>query len=165
MRNKRKRRGLKREKGDSDHISKKGDIIYYYHTDVSDSGGDSSSDSRSSNNEVLDLSEPSSSGSSDSESESSESKEEIEKEVDGGICPRNCAGDPGEMFTLCPKCGALKLKALLIPIHLPRELSLTSLCSSDGRKDTEEKNPPQLPTLFLLFGVPRVIMEGFLESM
>ena len=45
------------------------------------------------------------------------------------------------MFTPCPKCGALKLKPLLLPIRLPREVSLKSLCCSDGKIDIEEEEP------------------------
>ena len=102
------------------------DIIHYYHNDFSDDGGDSSSDSCSSNDEDYYPSEPGSSGSSGSEIRSSESEEDIGNEVDTEIYPRNCVGDPGEMFTPCPKCGALKLKPLLLPIRSPGELFLKS---------------------------------------
>ena len=45
------------------------------------------------------------------------------------------------MFTPCPKCGALKLKPLLLPIRSPGELILKSLCCGDGKIDIEEEAP------------------------
>ena len=115
------------------------DIIHYYHNHVSDDGGYISSDSCYSNNDDPDPSEPGSSGSSDSESGSGESEEKMGNKVDSEIYPRNCVGDPGEIFAPCPKCGALKLKPLLLPICSPGEISLKSLCCSDGRIYIEEE--------------------------
>ena len=117
------------------------DIIHYYHNDVSDDGRDSSSNSCSSNDEDYDPYEPGSSGNSGSETGSSESEEDIGNKVDSEIYPRNCVGNPGEMFTLCPNSGALKLKPLLLPIRSPGELSLKSLYCSDGKIDIEEEEP------------------------
>ena len=117
------------------------DIIHYYHNYVSDDGGDSSSDSCSSNDEDYDSSEPGSSGSLGSEIGSSESEEEIGNNIDSEIYSRNCVGDPGEIFTPCPKCGALKLKPLLLPICSTGELSLKSLYYGKGKIYIEEEEP------------------------
>ena len=43
----------------------------------------------------------------------------------GGIYPRAAVGDPGTMFELCPKCGALKLKPLTFPVESPGEVNFS----------------------------------------
>ena len=96
---KEEKRGKKLKKGKVITSLDEEEIIYHYHNDVSGDGGYISSASNVSNNEDSDPFEKSSRGSSDLESVSSESEQEFGNDVDSEICPRNCVGDLGEIFT------------------------------------------------------------------
>jgi len=58
--------------------------------------------------------------------------------------PRGSVGDPGEMFALCPKCDALKLKPLMCPVPSPGELDFYKMCCNKGVVNVQEECPSPL---------------------
>ena len=66
--------------------------------------------------------------------------ENLEDELNDDI--REEVGDPGDMFTPCSYCGALKLKPILYPVRSPGELSLKSMCCQKGKIDVGDQSDP-----------------------
>lgn len=66
--------------------------------------------------------------------------ENLEDELNDDI--REEVGDPGDMFTPCSYCGALKLNPILYPVRSPGELSLKSMCCQKGKIDVGDQSDP-----------------------